>query len=164
MGWAIKTIIMMVCLSAVLHVGGYQTPLLSYSNIGVSNVTNSTFVNGAMPTNFISLIIGSITGFLTGIYNTLDNTLATFGLGGLVIGLLGIGVGIAAITFNPELLGWSLKAAVILIIGDLFIIPSAALINAGTPILPQPWLMVFVLLINFMWLAACLNLLNGGEA
>ena len=160
MGWAIKTIVLMVCLSAVLYVAGYQTPLMSYSSIGVQNTTNSTFVNGAMPTDFIKLIIGSIGNFLKGIYNTL----AAMGPTGLIIGILGIGIGIAAVTFNPELLGWSLKAAVILVIGNIFIIPSAALINYGTPVLPQPWLTFFVLLINFMWLAACLNLLNGGEA
>lgn len=158
MGWPIKTIFLLICLSVILSVAGYHTALSSFMTPGIPGVPNSGFSLTTTVTNFIAAIIDNIGDFIGLIYNTLNSSLTNAIIGGLII----IGVG-GAMLLNSDVMKFAIEGSILAVICNIFLIPSIELINTSSPILPQPWLTMFILVLNVMWLASCLTILHGGD-
>lgn len=154
-----KMLLLMICLAFALHIIGVSSPMISFGSIILNGLSDGpTYSFYSQQINILDVIIKALMGMI-------ESAISSWS-GALIAGSIAIGVGVLfwAGTSNSELAAMVVKIALMMIIGSFIILPTGAILSNATPILPSPWSLLFVMIINLMWLAAILEFVNGGVA
>jgi len=143
-----------------MHLIGVSSPLFSFGAITLNGVSDGVTYNFyEQQVNILDVIINAIMGMVQSAMSSWSNAL-------LSAGAIAIGSGVLfwAGTSNSELAAMVVKIATLMIIGSFIILPTGAMLSASTPVLPSPWDLFFIMMINLMWFVAIFEYVNNGVA